>query len=148
MQKSHKRKVKMENRKTSHSQANSHKRGTSSALLAFSSACTNLTWGSKDPHQPCRSTRVWLETFMWRIYRDCNRRRHSSRATTDCVWMRVKQAPAQCNRSKMQLEWYPLLELYSCLHKFCENTNLKEILEDDSTDREDNINDEEGEKGE
>ena len=42
----------------------------------------------------------------------------------------------------------PCLKLYSCRHEFCKNTDPKEILEDDSSDGEDDINEEEGENDE
>ena len=39
-------------------------------------------------------------------------------------------------------------DLCSCRHEFCENTDPKEIVEDDSSDGEHDINDEEGENNE
>lgn len=39
-------------------------------------------------------------------------------------------------------------DLCSCCHEFCENADSKEILENDSSNKEDNINDEEGENNE
>ena len=42
----------------------------------------------------------------------------------------------------------PCLKLYSCRHEFYKNTDPKEILEDDSSDGEDDINEEEGENDE
>ena len=75
-------KVKMENQKTptwaSYLQQ-----------LVFSNGRTYLVWSNYGPHQPCRSTRVWLETFRWSLYRDCNRRQHSSWAATYCAWMQI-----------------------------------------------------------
>ena len=51
-------------------QAYSQRRGIFSTLLAFNSASTYMAWGNDGPHQPCRSTRVWLETFRLRVH--CN----------------------------------------------------------------------------
>ena len=42
----------------------------------------------------------------------------------------------------------PCSDLYSCRHEFCENTDPKEILGVDSSDKEDDINNEEGENDE
>ena len=38
-----------------------------------------------------------------------------------------------------------LPRMRSCRHQFCENTDPKKILKDDSSDREDDINDQEEE---
>ena len=61
-------------------------RRDSSTPLAFSNTSTCLAWRNEGSHQTYRSTRVWLETFRLRVYRDCNGRQHSYLATTDCVW--------------------------------------------------------------
>lgn len=42
----------------------------------------------------------------------------------------------------------PFSDLCSFRLEFCENTNPKEILKDDSSDDEDDVNEEEGENGE
>ena len=60
--------------------------------------------------------------------------------------MLVKQL---CNAIvQVQLEGITSLDLCSCRHEFCENTDPKKILEEDSSDGEDNIDDEQGENDE
>ena len=49
---------------------------------------------------------------------------------------------------QLHLEWYPLLGFCSCRQKVCENTDPKEILEYESSDGEDDIDDKEGENNE
>ena len=51
-------------------------------------------------------------------------------------------ATRSCNCSSNGI---PCADLCSCHHKFCENTDPKEILEDNSSDGEDDIENEEGE---
>ena len=59
---------------------------------------------------------------------------------TVCRWKSSNCVARSC---KFSSNGIPFSDLCSCRHKFCENTNPKEILEDDFRDEKDNINDDE-----